>query len=127
MIFQFMRFGLVGAVATGVHLVSALVYHHIFGLTPLVANACAFMTAWAVSYFGNWVWTFGAVTAHNQSAPRYLAVALAGFVLNQTIVYITANLWSWPLWAALIPVVMIVPLVNFLASRFWAYRVRGTA
>ena len=122
MIFQFMRFGFVGLVATAVHLVSALAYHHLLGLTPLMANACAFMTAWAVSYLGNWRWTFEAVTRHNQSAPRYLAVALAGFGLNQTIIFITTGLWSWPLWLGLIPVVLIVPMANFLASRYWAYR-----
>ena len=51
-----------------------------------------------------------------------LAVALGGFCLNQLIVWITTALWAWPFWMALIPVVIIVPLIGFIASRYWAYR-----
>jgi putative flippase GtrA len=122
MIRQVVRFGLIGVVSTLVHLTAALFLHHLFGFSPLWSNAMAFMTAWLVSYVGNWVWTFEAATTHRHSAPRFLIVALGGFALNQLIVLITNELWGWPFWLALVPVVMIVPLVGFIASRYWAYR-----
>ena len=119
---QATRFGLIGIAATIVHVVVALLMHDGFGLSPLWANAVAFLTAWTVSYAGNWIWTFGARTTHDYSVPRYFIVALCGFCLNQLIVFVTTGLWGWPFWAALIPVVVIVPLVGFIASRYWAYR-----
>lgn len=122
MIRQFVRFGLIGVVSTLVHVAVALLLHHLFGFSPLWSNAMAFMTAWMVSYVGNWVWTFEAATTHSHSAPRFFIVALGGFALNQLIVLITSEWWGWPFWLALIPVVMIVPLVGFIASRYWAYR-----
>lgn len=125
MIRQFFRFGMIGVIATLVHVVVALLLHHLLEVSPLWSNAIAFITAWLVSYAGNWVWTFEAATTHRHSAPRFLIVALAGFALNQLIVLITSNWWGWPFWLALVPVVMIVPLVGFLASRYWAYRQPG--
>ncbi len=99
-----------------------LALHYGLGLSNLWSSALAFATAWTVSYLGNWVWTFQGRTTHTYSAPRFLAVALGGFCLNQLIVYITTGLWAWPFWMALIPVVIIVPLIGFIASRYWAYR-----
>jgi len=122
MIRQFVRFGLIGVVSTLVHVAVALILHHFFGFSPLWSNAMAFMTAWMVSYVGNWVWTFEAATTHSHSAPRFFIVAAGGFALNQLIVLITSEWWGWPFWLALVPVVMIVPLVGFIASRYWAYR-----
>jgi hypothetical protein len=29
---------------------------------------------------------------------------------------------GWPLWRALIPVVLIVPAATFVMSKFWAFR-----
>ena len=126
MIKQALRFGLVGIVATLVHVVTVLVMHYLAGFSTLWANAIAFLTAWTVSYIGNWLWTFEAPTAHSHSAPRYFFVGIAGFALNQVIVEITTNWWAWPMWLALVPVVMVVPLVSFLASRYWAYRKSAT-
>ncbi len=122
MIRQFFRFGMIGIVSTVVHVAVALLLHHLFGFSPLWSNALAFATAWTVSYVGNWVWTFEAATTHTHSAPRFFIVAVSGFALNQLIVFITSEWWGWPLWLSLVPVVMIVPLVGFLASRYWAYR-----
>lgn len=122
MIRQLFRFGLIGVVSTLVHVAVALIVHYLFGVSQLWSNAIAFATAWSVSYAGNWLWTFEATTTHAHSAPRYMVVAGCGFALNQLIVLITSEWWGWPMWLALVPVVMIVPLVGFFASRYWAYK-----
>ena len=122
MIKQLLRFGAIGVVSTVVHVIVALILHHLFGVSPLWSNAGAFFTAWMISYAGNWVWTFEANTTHAHSAPRYLVVALGGFALNQLIVFVATTWLNWPFWLALIPVVMIVPSIGFVASRYWAYR-----
>lgn len=119
---QLFRFGMIGGLSTVAHLAVGLALHHFAGFSPLWANLFAFLSAWSVSYAGNWLWTFEARTAHAYSVPRYVAVALSCFALNQSIVFMATEFLGWPFWLALIPVVLIVPAVGFVASRYWAYR-----
>lgn len=112
---------LVGGLATAIHLIVALALNSLAGVRPLWANFFAFLCAWAFSYAANWKWTFSAASPHRAAMPRFFIVSGAGFLLNQAIVYLTAIHWGWPFWAALIPVVMIVPIMGFLASKFWAF------
>jgi putative flippase GtrA len=118
---QFARFAIVGGGATLIHLGTALTLNAVLGLSPLRANFCAFLAAVAFSYWGNFVWTFDAASAHRAALPRFLALSLALFAVNQAIVYVATELWGWPFFAALVPVVMIVPVGGFLAGRFWAF------
>lgn len=118
---QFTRFAIVGGGATLVHLGVALTLNGALGLSPLRANFGAFLAAVAFSYGGNFVWTFGATSAHGTALPKFLGLSVGLFALNQAIVYVATDLWGWPFWAALVPVVAIVPLGGFLASRFWAF------
>ncbi len=118
---QLLRFAIVGGGATLIHVGAALTLNGVLGLSPLRANFVAFLAAWAFSYWGNFVWTFGAAVAHKTALPRFLALSAGLFAVNQAIVYVAVEFWGWPFWAALIPVVMIVPIAGFLASRFWAF------
>lgn len=119
---QLVRFGCVGLAATAVHSSTALSLHHLADWSPLWSNAVAFTIAWFVSYLGNWAWTFSGTATHSQSAPRFLAVALSGFCLNQVLIYLTTSVLGWPFWAGLCLVLSIVPILTFTASRLWAYR-----
>jgi putative flippase GtrA len=118
---QFVRFAIVGGAATLVHLGTALTLNAALGLSPLRANFCGFLAAVAFSYWGNFVWTFDAAGAHKAALPKFLALSVALFAINQAIVHVATELWGWPFFAALLPVVMIVPIGGFLASRFWAF------
>jgi putative flippase GtrA len=118
---QFARFAIVGGGATLIHLGTALTLNAVLGLSPLRANFCGFLAAVAFSYWGNFVWTFDAAGAHKAALPKFLALSVALFAINQAIVHVATELWGWPFFAALLPVVMIVPIGGFLASRFWAF------
>jgi putative flippase GtrA len=118
---QFLRFATVGGGATLIHLGTALALNGFFGLSPLRANFGGFIAGIAFSYWGHFVWTFDSVSAHRGALPRFVILQFTLFALNQAIVYVATELWGWPFWAALVPVVMIVPLGGFLAGRFWAF------
>ena len=118
---QLMRFGVIGVIATVIHVAIALLLHHLIGVSPLWSNAIAFITAWMFSYVGNRVWTFESETRHTRAIPRYFLVSCCGFALNQLIVFVTVSWWGWPFWLALACAVTIVPLISFTASRYWAY------
>ena len=114
---QIVKFASVGVIATGIHLFAAMTLHYGLGFSPLRANFAAFCVATLWSYFGNWAWTFAGRARVKSSAPRFFAMSLAIFALNQGIVYWMTTVEGLPLAAALIPVVAVIPGVSFWLSR----------
>ena len=112
---QALRFGLVGAAATLLHVLLAVGLVEAAALSPLSANLAAFCAALAVSYLGNLRWTFALRGAHRTRFPRFATIALLGLLLNQTIVYGFVELLHLDYRAALAVVVLIVPGASFLA------------
>jgi putative flippase GtrA len=115
-------FVVVGAVATGCHVVTALSVQHLFKLGPLTANFCGYLVSVSVSYFGNALLTFRRPAMHGPQFVRFMAISLAALVLNQAIVFVCNKLLGWPLSICLIPVVLLVPTSTFLMSKIWAFR-----
>ncbi len=114
---QAVKFAAVGASATLVHVSTAIVLNNLLDVPPLRANIGAFIVAFAVSYSGNWIWTFAAASLHRLAFPRFLALALTGFALNQAIVFIVVEVFKEPLWLAMVPVTLIIPPFSFWLSR----------
>ncbi|HEY5597265.1 MAG TPA: GtrA family protein [Kiloniellales bacterium] len=118
---QIPKFLAVGGGATAVHVAAALAFNGLAGVTPLWANVLAFLVASGVSYLGNWFWTFDAASRHGLAAPRFLALSLTCFAVNQAIVYAVVEWLGRPLWLAMIPVVLVVPAFGFWLSRSWVF------
>ena len=114
---QAVKFAAVGGGATLAHVVAALTLNGLLNVAPLRANFLAFVIASCVSYLGNWFWTFDAASHHAFSLPRFAALSLSCFVLNQAIVYGVAIKLGQPLWLAMVPVVAIVPAFGFWLSK----------
>jgi putative flippase GtrA len=114
-------FLVVGGAATGTHVVAALWSQHQFALTPLVANFVGYGAAVLVSYLGNAYLTFQRSALRGRQFARYIAVSVLGLGLSQSITFIVTHLLGAPLAVALIPVVTLVPILNFVLSRLWAF------
>jgi len=118
---QAAKFATVGGGATLVHVAVALLAHGLVGLSPLSANFAAFLFASAFSYLLNWAWTFDAAGRHALTLPRFAGLSLACFAANQAIVFLVVELLGWPLWLAMIPVVLVIPPLGFWLSRCWVF------
>ena len=114
---QAAKFATVGGGATAVHLVTALALNSLVQVSPLRANFMAFLVASFVSYIGNWYWTFGGNGPHVFSVPRFAALSLACFGVNQAIVFGVVELLHQPLWIAMVPVVIVIPAFGFWLSK----------
>ena len=121
---QFARFAAVGGLATLVHVAVGLSLVEGVGLAPLPANLAAFSAAVLVSYLGNRRWTFGLRDPGLDRLPRFLLVALLGLVLNQALVFLLVERLAWAYGAALAVVVLLVPLLSFMANRRWVFAAR---
>jgi putative flippase GtrA len=123
-IFQLMRFGTVGGLATATH---AGVYLYIVTanlLAPILANFAAYALAFAVSFVGHRRWTFGDAPKggrNNTAVFRFLSVSLSGLALNSAAVLLLVNYFRLPDWTPLLVIVGVTPVFSFLLNRFWVF------
>ena len=114
-------FGLVGGTATLTHVGTALVAHDYGRFAPLAANLAGYACAVMVSYFGHARLTFRRPPLHGPQFLRFVATSLSVLALNQLIVFIGVSIvhvrFAW----ALIPAVIVVPIVTFVISKLWAF------
>jgi len=115
-------FAVVGVIATAGNYVAALAAQRFFGLGPLAAGFAGYASAVGVSYFGNALLTFRRPALHGPQFARFMAISLVGLAINLGLVFAGTRLLGWPLWRALIPVVLIVPAATFAMAKFWAFR-----
>lgn len=114
----------VGAAAAFTHwsVVRALV--QAAALPPLAANVLGFAVAFGVSYLGHYRLSFRSSAAHAQALPRFAAVALGGFVLNEALYALLLHVTALRYDVALALVLLSVAGLTYLASRGWAFRDR---
>jgi putative flippase GtrA len=115
-------FVVVGVTSTAINYVGALAAQHLLGLGPLLAGVAGYAAAVGVSYFGNSLLTFRRPAMHGPQFARFAAISLVGLAINLGLVFFGTHTMGWPLWKALIPVVLIVPAATFVMSKFWAFR-----
>ena len=119
---QMLRFGIVGVLATFVHMVNGYLLIQA-GLHPLLANLLAFAIAFLVSFIGHLEFSFaGEDVAPSSALRKFAVVALVGFgcneamlitLLSQSALADTIALWVSTGFAA---------IVTFALSRAWAFR-----
>jgi putative flippase GtrA len=116
------RFGLVGLIATVIHIV---VVWRLIDMTPLpvlVANLVAFLTAFGVSFAGNYYWTFRNPGRPGRTMRRFFLVSASAFGANTILLGVILNKgWLTPTVSA-ITAAAVIPLITFLASRLWCFR-----
>jgi putative flippase GtrA len=119
---QIRRFALVGVLATVLHVAVAMVCVTKIALNPLVANFFGFTVATLWSFFANWAWTFEKKTAVGNSAHKFLILSLCCFLLSELIVFVAVSQMNLPMWAAMLPVVVLVPSLSFVGSKFHVFK-----
>jgi len=118
---QLNSFAVVGIAATAVNYIAALAAQHLLGLAPLPSGVAGYIASVGLSYFGNSLLTFRRPAIHGAQFARFAAISLVGLAINLGLVFFGAHVMGWPLWEALIPVVLIVPAATFVLSKFWAF------
>ena len=120
---KFIRYGVVGAIGTAVHIILLLVLVEVFSFHPVIASSGAFVVVIIVSYYLNYSWTFKARNNHATALARYITVCLIGFSLNAGIMFIVVDLLNW--WYLLGHAIstIVIPISNFILNSRWAFKV----
>ena len=132
---QIFKFGAVGITATSAHALIFISTLRLLGWPEQISNLAAFIIAFAISWTGNYFWTFrtdgwqtsgwqtgGWQTGGWQTVPRFVAVALSGYLLNALFVFIIITKLGWPDFYVLPLMLLITPIMTFLLARYWAFK-----
>ena len=116
------RFTLVGLAAACVHI--GIVWGLItqLGIEALLANFVAFLTAFIVSFTGQYLWTFRSDRAWQSALKRFFLVSLSGFALNNIALITLLSLEFMSDSHAAILAACIIPAITYLAGRLWAFK-----
>lgn len=121
-IFYAVRFGMVGSVATAVHIATLWLLLSGTSLPVLIANTAAFILAFGFSFAGNYVWTFGAPCPVKKALGRFLVISVSAFLLNTLCLGILVEQHLFPPKVAGLVAATLIPVATFLASRLWGFR-----
>ncbi len=121
---EVLRFGLVGVVATAVHVGVALVAHAL-GLTPQIANFCGYLVAVWVSFLGHARFTFAVSRMYRAQVVRFFVISLIS-LLTSSAVTALGTAMGWSFWISMAGVAVIVPGATYLAAKFWAFSENGS-
>ena len=127
---QFIRFGIVGAVATAVYCIIAISIPalSLFAVSPAAGALIASFVSVSVSYYGHHKITFAKVGNHAVYLPRFLlsSAVLSGAAVAATYVATQTFLIDYRLTS--FGVALAYPPASFLLSRLWIFSdVRKTA
>ena len=116
------RFGIVGVVATFIHMsaASGLVHFEIAGVFP--ANLIAYLIAFCVAFSGHFLWSFRAEGQFTQALWRYFIISASSFAVNNVVLLGLVSSGVLSKVMSVLIAAAIVPGISYVASRFWGFR-----
>lgn len=116
------RFSLIGIAAACIHIGIIWILIAQTDISVLIANFVAFMIAFGFSFIGQYFWTFRSTSNLRRTLLRFFSVALGAFITNNLILVVLLNAQLLDDLLAAVLAVFVVPLITYLAGRFWAFR-----
>jgi putative flippase GtrA len=115
------RFGLVGALATGIQYLVLVVLVRGAGMWPPAASAVGFVISAVANYLLNYHFTFRSQQQHGAAAVKFLTLATVGLVLNAVLMQVLVDA-GWHYLLAQVCVTAVVFLWNFVGNSLWTFR-----
>lgn len=120
---MFVRFLVVGVLATAIHYSILLLLVQIFGFAPVLASSIGFSVSAVVNYLVNRRVTFSSSRGHAGAVPRFVIVALVGLSLNSGVVWLFAHELGWYYVLAQVIATGVAIFWNFFANKYWTFQV----
>ncbi len=117
------RYGLVGVLASLIHAGISLAILALFDIQPFWSHAIGFVGGLITAYLGHYHYSFKDDGEHKHRFPKFAITAGTGFALHQSGVYLLVNQLQLAYKTQALPLLMVsVPVVTFLMSKFWVFR-----
>jgi len=121
---QFIKFAIVGVSSTIVDWGVFYSLNHFFALFYLIAKAISFVISVINSYTWNRRWTFRSQNQRKiHEFSKFLIVSVIGLVINTYVMYLAVQYLNLRYIFGLIMATAVTMFWNFLANKFWTFRV----
>jgi len=118
---QILKFALTGGLATALQYIAFALGLYAFGLSAGVASGIGYVAGSVLSYVVNYLFTFESQARHGKALARFYAMVAIGWILNTSIVYVSADVWILNPWVAQISATALVFIFNFWVSQNWVF------
>ncbi len=118
LLLQLVKYGLLGVIATLIHLLSAWSILYIFGTTVFVANVFAFLIAFSFSYIAQTQYVFES-EFHMVKFFKFFGVQFFTFLFSY---FISNILQIKSSYLHTLLIVAIMPLITFTIHKFWTFK-----
>ena len=116
------RYGIVGVVASIVHFVISYYTNKQLLIDPFIAHLLGFVFGLITAYIGHYFYSFKDNAKHSNRFPKFFIVSLTALVLHEGGVYVLVELYQLDYGHQVLPLLLLsVPVVTFLMSKFWAF------
>ncbi|MGM5024454.1 GtrA family protein [Tardiphaga sp. 367_B4_N1_1] len=115
------RFSLIGAVATAVYVLAAMMAVEWAGVGPMVGSTIGFCASFAVSYLGHFHFTFAVPGRYRDYVVKFAVSSAASFLISTLAMWLATKLFGIDYRIALIAVAIIIPICSYLVNRFWVF------
>lgn len=121
---QAFKFGCIGGLATLIHAGVGYLAVTQMGITGLQGNVAGYLCAWWVSFFGHHAFTFQGKSHRMEALMRFIPHSVGMFIVSLSVTGIISVL-SPAVPQSALPLIGagIVPLLSFLSSKFFVFRV----
>jgi len=118
---QFLRFALVGTVATMTTYSVLIVGVENLHMNAVTASIAGYMLGMIVNYVLNYRYTFSSVQRHHVVLPRFVLVMVMGMLINAGVMYSGINWLGIHYMLAQLAAVAVVFMLSFTANRLWTF------
>lgn len=121
---RFVRFVIVGGVATAIQYALLILLVRGFGVAPTPASSLGFVLSAVVNYFLNYRFTFQSDRPHAPAMAKFGLLAGVGLLINAAIMYLMIAAGAHYLLAQ-VCATGVVLFWNFLGNSFWTFGVES--
>jgi len=114
-----------GALAAGAQYTLLIVLVEAFQWPPALASCCGYGVGAVINYALNRRYTFRSTRAPYKESAQFALVALLGFCLNGTLMFLGTHHTALPYWLVQIFSTLCVLGWNFFANRYWTFYPRA--
>lgn len=117
---RLIRFSVTGTGVAAFYVVAYVLLFHT-GVPAFWSNLVAFVSAVAVQYVVQTVWTFRGRLDDSLQGMRFVTTVSLGLAFSTLISAVIGPYLNWPAWLAAVLVAVTLPVTNYIVFRFWVY------
>lgn len=121
MMIHLSKYAVVGLLGTALHFALLALAVELGDVDPVFASLAVFPPVVLLSYVLNRNWTFRSEKDHYVALPKYLVISLASLATNFFVMNTLVNVYGMWYIAAQVCSIGIIPIVNFLLKKYWAF------